>query len=77
MKARLTAHYQVDVWEHRTEPPEDWNAKLPEHLEEVKENSYLHAVKENFGMDEELTPLQDGTLKLRSAIVKNMPCSIL
>ncbi|EZA53162.1 hypothetical protein DMN91_005244 [Ooceraea biroi] len=39
---RLLPHYQNDVWQKREEPPENWNAPLPEWMQKEFDNSYLH-----------------------------------
>ncbi|XP_075218113.1 synaptic plasticity regulator PANTS [Lycorma delicatula] len=38
---RLDAFYDNGVWEHRTEPPSNWNDPLPEWMEKKNENSFL------------------------------------
>ncbi|XP_033340866.2 synaptic plasticity regulator PANTS isoform X1 [Megalopta genalis] len=38
---RLHGHYSNDVWERRDKPPENWNAPLPEWLQQKVETSYL------------------------------------
>ena len=48
--ARLQAHFNNDVWEKRTEPPEDWNKPLPEALAKLAENSLLKEYQENDGV---------------------------
>ncbi|ODM98261.1 hypothetical protein Ocin01_08406 [Orchesella cincta] len=41
VKKRLRAHYDNDIWEHRTEPPSNWNSELPESIKKDYENSFL------------------------------------
>ena len=48
--ARLQAHFDNDIWEKRTEPPEDWNKPLPEALAKLAENSLLKEYQENDGV---------------------------
>lgn len=53
---RLRPHYQNDVWERRTSPPEDWNKPLPEYLQKEYEGTYLNIkAKEIRGEVEEST----------------------
>jgi len=33
LKERLRGHFENDVWEKRTSPPDNWNAPLPDYLE--------------------------------------------
>ena len=33
MRQRYTGHLQNDVWERRTEPPQEFTKQLPEHLQ--------------------------------------------
>ncbi|EFN85973.1 UPF0545 protein C22orf39-like protein, partial [Harpegnathos saltator] len=40
-RERLQPHYENDVWERREKPPENWNAPLPEWMQEKFKNSYL------------------------------------
>ncbi len=48
IRARLSAHYANDVWEHRRTPPdpEEWSRPLPDHLAEAAEESYLRSYRE-------------------------------
>lgn len=39
---RLRPHYQNDVWERRTAPPENWNKPLPEYMQKEYEATYLN-----------------------------------
>lgn len=39
--ARLKPHYENSVWESRSQPPPDWNAPLPDWMEERNKGSYL------------------------------------
>lgn len=43
---RLRGHYQNDIWERRTHPPENWNAPLPQWAAERLENTYLEQRKQ-------------------------------
>ncbi|GLH10445.1 SFRICE_000126 [Gryllus bimaculatus] len=38
---RMRAHYRNDVWEKRSEPPEDWNKPLPEWMQKNYQGTYL------------------------------------
>ena len=75
--ARLQAHFDNDVWEKRTEPPEDWNKPLPEALAKLAENSLLKEYQENDGV----LSLQIKTKSKVDALVANLPtlpsCTIL
>lgn len=42
---RLRNHYNNNVWERRDKPPENWDAPLPDWLQEKHKNSYLHHAK--------------------------------
>lgn len=54
---RLRGHYNNDIWQKRDKPPENWNAPLPNWLEEESSKSYLRIVsaklKENQNKKEE------------------------
>ncbi|EGI70196.1 hypothetical protein G5I_00954 [Acromyrmex echinatior] len=54
---RLHAHYQNDVWEKRTKPPENWNTPLPEWMQKEFENSYLHIRSKEIKQGAEVSPL--------------------
>lgn len=41
-KERMKGHYGNDVWKKRSQPPEDWNKPLPEHISKNYEDSYLN-----------------------------------
>lgn len=44
---RLKGHYKNNVWQRRsTTPPENWNAPLPEWMEEKYANSYLKYMRD-------------------------------
>lgn len=45
--ARLRPHYENDVWEKREKPPENWNAPLPEWMQEKFKNTYLQIRSED------------------------------
>ncbi len=53
LSARLRAHYANDVWEHRREPPSDWDRPLPDHLAEAAEESHLRRYAEALRKGEE------------------------
>lgn len=38
---RLKPHYENSVWEARAEPPPEWNAPLPDWMEERNKGSFL------------------------------------
>ncbi|KAJ8679423.1 hypothetical protein QAD02_015210 [Eretmocerus hayati] len=38
---RLKGHFRNDVWKRRDKPPENWNAPLPDWMEERNKNTYL------------------------------------
>ncbi|XP_012277934.1 UPF0545 protein C22orf39 homolog [Orussus abietinus] len=62
---RLTAHYGNNVWEKRTEPPENWNSPLPEWLVNKQKNSYLTTKAQQ---------IKEGNV---SDIEYALPCTIL
>merc|ERR1711874_143514 len=41
LAARLMPHFANDVWEQREGPPEDWDKRLPEYMEERRKDSLL------------------------------------
>lgn len=41
-KERLEPHYKNTVWERRRQPPENWDAPLPDYIKAEYEQSYLH-----------------------------------
>lgn len=44
---RLAPHFYNDVWNHRKNPPEDWNKPLPAQMQEEYKNTYLdHKARE-------------------------------
>ena len=51
--ARLRGHYNNDVWQRRDKPPEDWNAPLPDWLEERAKVSYLRIASEKLKKEKE------------------------
>lgn len=66
-----------DVWEKRTEPPEDWNKPLPPALaKSMEENSILMAYQENGG---ELPSESVWEMRLAkvSNLMPNTACCIL
>eukprot|EP00088_Acartia_fossae_P020885 TRINITY_DN2239_c0_g1_i9.p1 TRINITY_DN2239_c0_g1~~TRINITY_DN2239_c0_g1_i9.p1 ORF type:complete len:223 (-),score=29.35 TRINITY_DN2239_c0_g1_i9:499-1167(-) len=42
IKERLKGHYENNVWEKRTAPPEDWDVPLPDWLLKRQKESNLH-----------------------------------
>ena len=65
LSARLKGHLENDVWERRSEPPENWNAPLPEYLKTRADMSYLKRYKQQ--LDE---PTLEGAKNLRAAKVQ-------
>lgn len=59
---RLKGHIDNDVWEKRTEPPENWNAPLPQYLTYRSDESYLKRYK----LQQE-SPTINGAKELRVA----------
>ena len=49
MIKRLSGTINNDVWERRTEPPQDWNKPLPPELEEKAENSVFKRYENDDG----------------------------
>lgn len=39
---RFKGHYMNDVWKKRKQPPENWNAALPEAITKEYESTYLY-----------------------------------
>lgn len=63
---RLKGHYSNNVWEKRTtRPPENWNAPLPDWIEEKNKYSYLKIANEK---------LKAGKSEV---VAKNSSCTIL
>ena len=71
---RLQAHFDNDVWEKRSEPPEDWNKPLPEGLAKLSENSLLKEYQESNGV----LSMQSKTKSKVDSLVTSLPaCTIL
>ncbi|XP_063238561.1 synaptic plasticity regulator PANTS [Bacillus rossius redtenbacheri] len=60
---RLANHYKNNVWEKRTEPPEDWNKPLPDWMEKEFQTSYLQLRSQEMKLDgAEKPPTAERTL---------------
>ena len=71
---RLQAHFDNDVWEKRSEPPEDWNKPLPEGLAKLSENSLLKEYQDSNGV----LSMQSKTKSKVDSLVTSLPaCTIL
>lgn len=60
-KDRIISHYNNNVWTKRKEPPENWNAPLPEYLQKEYEGSYLYLKSKE--MKGEIPPSFDPNVK--------------
>ena len=73
---RLQGHFANDVWEKRTEPPEDWNKPLPPELAKLSENSLLKEYQDNGGSLTLEGKAKTAANTLATALPQ-VPCTIL
>lgn len=54
---RLKPHFENDIWKKRDKPPENWNAPVPDWMQEKFEKTYLQMRKEEIKKGIEESPL--------------------
>lgn len=59
---RLRPHYRNDVWKRREEPPENWNAPLPEWMQKEYKNTYLQIRSREIKQNTDDSPLDKCTI---------------
>ena len=74
MITRLSGTVNNDVWERRTEPPQDWNKPLPPELEEKAQNSVFKRYENNGGYlqseaETKLKTFEKGLMDARSGCI--------
>lgn len=80
IKTRLSGHFENNVWEKRSSPPEDWEAPLPDWFKERQKTSNLKKYFPSGEENPEKKEIQDESWLLSQVdeVKHNMPtCSIM
>lgn len=59
---RLRPHYRNNVWKRREEPPENWNAPLPEWMQKEYKDTYLQIRSREIKQNTDDSPLDKCTI---------------